>query len=127
MTISRAWLSFAVLFVAASAAAESGTVTLVEGSARLLRGATWYKLVVGTRVDDGDIIDASERSQAQIEFGPSLRTNVVGAGKIYLVPTAAKSPSAVVALPNGWLKVAAKPPGVRIRTAPPFCATVTRQ
>ena len=122
MTISRTWLPLAVLFVAASAAAETGVVTLVEGNARLLRGATWYKLVAGTRVEEADIIEAQDRAQAQIELTAGSRTNLVGAGKIYLVPAAAKvaakAAPTVVAMPAGWLKLAAKAPGVRIRTAP---------
>jgi hypothetical protein len=117
MTFSRTWFPLAVLFVAASAAAETGVVTLVEGNARLLRAATWYKLVVGVRVEEADIIDASDRAQAQIELAAGSRTNLVGAGKIYLVPAPAKGAPTVVAMPAGWLKVAAKPPGIRIRTA----------
>jgi hypothetical protein len=117
MTISRAWLPLAVLFVAASAAAETGIVTLVEGSAQLLRGTTWYKLVAGTRVEEADIVEASDRAQTQIELAAGSRANLVGAGKLYLVPTAAKAPPTIVAAPIGWLKVAAKSPGIRIRTA----------
>jgi hypothetical protein len=118
MTISRAWVSLALLFVAANAAAEAGIITLVDGGARLLRGATWYKLTVGTRVEEADIIEASDRSQIQIELVAGSQTNLVGPGKIYLVPAAAKASSPVVNLPAGWLKVAGKAPGVRIRTAP---------
>lgn len=117
MTISRTWLPLAVLFVAASAAAETGVVTLVEGNARLLRGATWYRLVAGTRVEEADIIEASDRAQAQIELATGTRTNLVGTGKIYLVPATAKGAPVVVAMPAGWLKVAARSPGIRIRTA----------
>ena len=116
MTISRAWLALALSFIAASAAAETGVVTLVEGSAHLLRGTTWSKLVVGARVEEADIIDAPERSQTQIELASGSRMNV-GGGKIYLVPAAPKGSPIVAALPTGWLKVAAKIPGARVRTA----------
>ena len=118
MTISRAWLALALSMVAASAAAESGIVTLVDGGAHLLRGATWYKLVVGTRVEEADIIEASDRAQTQIELAAGSRINLVGAGKIYLVPSAAKEAPPAVTLPTGWLKIAAKAPGARLRTAP---------
>jgi hypothetical protein len=116
MTISRAWLSLALVFVAASATAEPGVVTLVEGGARLLRGATWYKLVVGTRVEEADIIEASDRAQAQVELAAGSRINLVGPGAIYLVPSSPKAASGVLAMPMGWLKLAAEPPGIRIRT-----------
>ena len=118
MTISRAWLSLALLFVAANAAGETGIVTLVEGGARLLRGAAWYRLVAGTRVEEADIIEASDRSETQIELAAGSRTNLVGPGKIYLVPAGTKPTSTVVSVPAGWLKIAAKAPGVRIRTVP---------
>ena len=46
MTAWRAWLpiGMTLLSAAAHAATEVGVVTLVDGSARVLRGATWYKL-----------------------------------------------------------------------------------
>lgn len=109
----------ALLLLTSSAAAETGVVTLVEGSARLLRTATWYRLVAGTRVEDGDIIEAFDRSQAQIEFSAGSVANLVGAGKVYLAPATAKAAPGILNMPNGWLKIAAKPPGLRVRT-PPF-------
>jgi hypothetical protein len=118
MTISRAWFALALSLVAASAAAETGTVTLVEGSARVLHGATWYKLVVGARVEESDIVEASDLAQTQIELAAGSRINLVGAGKIYLVPSTEKAAPVVASLPMGWLKVASKAPGTRIRTAP---------
>ncbi|HET7097867.1 MAG TPA: hypothetical protein VFJ68_10805 [Casimicrobiaceae bacterium] len=118
MTISRAWLALALSLIAASAAAETGIVTLAEGGARLLRGTTWYKLVVGARIEEADIIEAPDRSQTQIELASGSRMNLVGGGKIYLVPATAKGAPIVVMLPMGWLKAAGKAPGVRVRTAP---------
>jgi hypothetical protein len=69
------------------------------------------------RVEEADIIEASDRAQAQIELATGTRTNLVGTGKIYLVPATAKGAPVVVAMPAGWLKVAARSPGIRIRTA----------
>ena len=118
----RSWLAWTPLFltllsVAASAATEIGVVTLVEGGARLLRGATWYKVVAGTRVEEADIIEASDRAQAQIEFAAGPIADLVGAGKLYLAPTAPRTAPAILNLPDGWLKIATKPPGLRLRTA----------
>jgi len=119
----QSWLSkpscwFVLMLVsgAASATPEIGVVTLVEGEARLLRGATWYKLVPGARIEEGDIVEALDRAQAQLEFTAGSAVNLVGAGSAYV--TAAKSGLLVLTLPNGWLKVAAKAPGVRVRTTP---------
>ena len=57
--------------------------------ARLLRGATWYKLVAGTRVEEGDIVEVVERAQVQIEFTAGTAANLVGAGSIYVAPAKA--------------------------------------
>jgi hypothetical protein len=117
MKTSLAWLplSLVLLCAAANAAADMGVVTLVEGSARLLRGATWYKLVAGTRVEEADIIEASDRSQAQIELAAEPIFDLVGAGKVYLVPVGTRSAPGIISLPQGWLKIAVKPPGLRLR------------
>ena len=114
----RAWPALALMLFAAGVAAETGVVTLVEGSTRLLRGATWYKLVAGTRVEEADIIEALDRSQIQIEFAAGPLANLVGAGKLYLAPATVKTAPAILNMPSGWLKIAAKPPGLRIRTQP---------
>jgi len=103
---------------AAGARAETGIVTLVEGSPRLLRGATWYKLVAATRVEEADIVEAPDRAQAQIELAAGSVANLVGAGKLHFVPRQAKSPLPLLNMPAGWLKVVAKAPGVRVRTLP---------
>jgi hypothetical protein len=105
------------MLLTAGAAAETGVVTLVEGGGRVLRGATWYKLVVGTRVEDADIVEAFDQSQAQIEFAAGSLADLVGPGKVYLVPAAARAPAPIIlSMPAGWLKIATKPPGLRVRT-----------
>jgi hypothetical protein len=109
------WLAL-MLVSGAAAAIEIGIVTLVEGEARLLRGATWYKIVPGARVEAGDIIEALDRAQAQLEFTTGTAVNLVGPGSIYMMPV--KSGLPVGWLPNGWLKIVAKAPGLRVRTGP---------
>ena len=54
---------------AANAATEIGVVTLVEGSARVLRGATWYKLAAGHAHRGGrHRRGRCDRAQVQLEF-----------------------------------------------------------
>ena len=110
------WLVLLLVSGAATATAEIGVVTLVEGEARLLRGATWYKLVPGAHIEEGDIVEALDRAQAQLEFAAGSTANLMGAGSVYVTP--AKSGPLILTLPSGWLKVAAKAPGVRVHTAP---------
>jgi hypothetical protein len=119
MNFRFAWLplSLTLLSVAAHAATDVGVVTLVEGSARLLRGTTWFKLPAGARVEEGDIIEAADRAQAQVEFAGTA-VNLAGPGALYFVPAASRSMPLLLTLANGWLKVAAVSPGLRLRTAP---------
>jgi hypothetical protein len=116
MNAWRAWLPIGMTFLSAvaHAATEVGTVTLVDGSARVLRGATWYKLAPGFGVEEGDIVAASERAQVQVEFATGTLANLGGSGVLHVGPPEAKQP--LLVLPSGWLKLAAKAPGVRMRT-----------
>jgi hypothetical protein len=100
---------------AADAAGEGNVATLADAGARLLRGATWYKLVPGARIEDGDIVEAAKGAQFQLELVAG-KLNVVGPAALHVVRASGAAQSAV-ALPRGWMKAEAKPPGLRIRTA----------
>jgi len=123
--MKSSWLT-ASCFLLASAlchAADLGVATIVDGSARVLRGASWYKLVEGARIQDGDVIDAAERSQVQVEFvgGPTM--SFAGPADIYAVGGGSregKQPApAEVYLPQGWLKFSVKPAGTALRVRSP--------
>jgi hypothetical protein len=117
MTPWHAWLPLSLTLLCVGAqAAELGAVTLLEGSGRLLRGATWYKLVTGARVEESDILEVAEKTQAQIEFKAGSIVNVYGAGTVYLPPAKAKTGPVMLIVPAGWLKTVAKAPGVQLRT-----------
>jgi hypothetical protein len=94
-------------------AGEFGIATLVEGDPLVLRGVTWFKLVPGAKMEGGDVIDAGARAQVQVEFAAGGAANLVGAGSLYLPPTAGPQ---TLSLRRGWLKVAAKSSEVRVRT-----------
>lgn len=111
-------LSFALLAAcAAPAVAEVAVVTLVDSAARVLRGATWHKLVPGARIDEGDIIEAPERAQVQLELAAGSIVNMVGPGTLHVVRAGSKDAPALLSLQRAWTKAVAKPPGVRIHTA----------
>jgi hypothetical protein len=120
MAHPRAWLILCLLLGTgcARAATEIGMVTLADGGPRLLRGTTWYLLAPGVRVEEGDIVALAERGQVQVELTAGTIANLAGGGALYLAATP-KGGAQVLVLPAGWLKVAAKVPGVRLRT-PPF-------
>lgn len=114
----------ALLSVRLCFAADAGVVTVLEGSVRLLRGATWYKLVEGARVQDGDVIEATEGAQVQLEVSAGDVLNAAGPASLLVAGAAqreGKQPAAAeFYMPQGWLKLAAKPPGAPLRLRAPL-------
>ncbi|HZI82423.1 MAG TPA: hypothetical protein VFF44_00825 [Casimicrobiaceae bacterium] len=113
---------FCLFFAAAVCyGADIGVVTIIDGGARVLRGATWYRLVEGARVQEGDVIDAADRAQVQVELTSGPIVNFVGpAGLLALAASASPEAkqTAEVYLPRGWLKLGVKRGGapLRVRT-----------
>jgi len=106
------------LVLTSASAAEIGVATIVDGNVRTLRGASWYKLVAGASIEEGDIVEVADRGQAQIELPGGTLVNLAR-GTSYVVPAAPKaSPAGPPALvvPSGWVKAVVKAPGLRIRT-----------
>ncbi len=117
MSLRHAWLPFLLLWISATAlAAELGLVTLADGAPLVLRGAAWQKLVPGARLEDGDIVRLPERGQVQVELPNGAIVNAVGPGTLYL-PATPKAGPLLIDLQAGWVKAAAKPPGLRVRTS----------
>jgi len=104
-------------------AADAGMVTLVEGPARILRGVTWYKLVPGAALQEGDVIDAADATKVQAELAGGPMLHVVGPALLYAVAIPPRNDGAGGAvefdLENGWLKVASTADRVaaRVRTS----------
>jgi hypothetical protein len=120
MQLSRSSLMVMLALAAApSMAAEVGIATLVDGNPRVLRAVTWYKLVPGARLEDGDIVEVGERAQLQAELNGGSIVNLVDATAYFVPPAAKVQPAGVTTLsvPRGWLKIVAKAPGLRIRAA----------
>jgi hypothetical protein len=122
MSMLQSWaLVLASLLPALACAADIGVASLVEGNPRVLRGATWYKLVPWAHLEHGDIVSVGERGHVLAEFAGGTGLSVVGAGSFYLEPKAARGADAggplVITVPEGWLKLAASAPGVRMRLA----------
>jgi hypothetical protein len=116
------WLLGACLAMTAvpAVAADAGIVTIVEGAARVLRGTVWYKLSPGAVFQDGDIIDAGDRTQVQVELTTGGALNIVGPGSLYAAAIPARGEKVEgpmeFALDRGWLKlVATAPAGARLR------------
>ena len=86
MKICRLCFGFWLLILALPAfAADVGVVTIAEGSARVLRGTVWYMLAAGAPFQEGDLIDAGERTQVQVELASGGTLNVVGPAALFAV------------------------------------------
>ena len=106
----RFQLAAALLGACASAFAQTaGTLTLVEGSVELIRGATLYTATQGVRLGDGDILSIDPKGQAQIEFQDGAIVNLSQGARAMLtsVVSGARGQSEI-ALLSGWAKFSQK-------------------
>ena len=107
---------------AVAAAADSiATVTLLEGSAGLVRGVTRYALAEGVRLQHGDIVEIGDKGLAEIEFGGGAAL-ALGAGTRILAVALARGGSAggdFYAL-HGSLKLSGMKAGAHFRLATPI-------
>ena len=99
--------------------ADVGTVTLIDGKIRMLRGTGWYNVVEGVRIREGDVIDSPEKTQFQVELADGGALGLIGPGSLYVVaasPADAKSRALdEFWVSRGWLKFDTKAPGSRLR------------
>ena len=124
MKIARLCLGVWVAWAALPAlAADAGIVTIVEGSARVLRGTVWYKLVPGAPLQEGDVIDAADKTQVQIEFTSAGTLHLVGPAALYAATIPWRNDKLdkpmELALDHGWFKMAATAAGAGTRLRAP--------
>lgn len=130
-SMKTTWLAGCCLFLAStlSFGADLGVVTIVDGNARVLRGVSWHKLAEGARVQDGDVVDAADRAQIQIEMAAGPMVNFVGSAELLMAASGSsetKPPAAAeIYLTRGWMKLAAKAGGVPLRARSPAGTIVT--
>jgi hypothetical protein len=104
LLLSIAWAS--------CACAQPALVTLAEGAPKVLRGATWYKLVPGIALEEADIVTVGPKHQLQIETPSGSIVNVTGEATI--VVSIAKDGALTLKMPTGLTKAAVKMPPVRL-------------
>jgi hypothetical protein len=119
------WLSGCCFFLASALCygADVGVVTILDGNVRVLRGVSWYKLVEGARVQDGDVIDAADRAQVQVELVAGPIVNFAGPAEVLAISAGSREGKqpvpAEIYLTRGWLKLAVKAPGAALRVRSP--------
>jgi hypothetical protein len=104
-----------VFSVFAACAAGEPVVTLAEGAPKVLRGATWYKLVPGVALEDDDIVTVPPKQQLQLEWAGGSTVNITGEATV--VVSIAKDGAVALALPTGFAKAVAKKPPVQLDMA----------
>jgi hypothetical protein len=97
----------AALLVCASASAFGQTVgvlTVAEGRVVLVRGATTYAAAAGVAIQNGDILAADPKGQAQIEFDDGAILNLARGSRALLLAAQGAGGEPGVALQAGWVK-----------------------
>jgi hypothetical protein len=106
--MKRVFSSLAVFLVLtlSAAAQDIGTITLVEGPLRLIRGATIFQAVEGVRLHSGDILESADSGFAQLEFNGGTIVALGSSTRVYLMSfsRAGGRVSAEFVLLSGWLK-----------------------
>ena len=106
--LSLAALLFALLPIPAAPAPGIGSLTLMEGSVRVIRGVNVMKGVEGMRLRQGDILESSDAGFAQLEFAGGAIVALGPASRVYILRHGADKPagkdSAELLLLSGWLK-----------------------
>ena len=108
--------------IAAAAADPAATLTLLEGSAGLVRGVTRHALVEGVRFQSGDIIETGANALAEIEF-PDGAAIALGAGSRMLAVSLPRGNTAAgdFHVLQGALKISGVSKAARLRiTVPAF-------
>jgi hypothetical protein len=106
----RTVLLFLLLVPLHAAAQEIGTLTFLEGSLRVVRGASAHPGKEGLRLRQGDILESSEGGFAQLEFRGGAIVALGPSSRLYIFRYAAggsKSTGTSLILLSGWLKAEA--------------------
>jgi hypothetical protein len=112
------WIALLVMFLMLPLpiAAQEVTATMLEGSIRLVRGASVWQGAEGMRLRAGDIVESSDPGFLQFEFGGGTIVALGPASRMFLFRAGAGG--AELVLLSGWLKgeTSAKGPAFRYDT-----------
>jgi hypothetical protein len=96
-----------------SAACAQARLTILDGGATVIRGATQSAAVVGMLVKDGDIVESAEASTlVRVEFADKSLVDIGPSTRVWVRPTlkaAAGSVASNIYVLGGWIKLVAAP------------------
>lgn len=104
MTICRLLISGLWLLPLAALGQHAGTLTLLEGSLRLVRGAEMHTVAEGLRLQEGDILQSAAKSLAQLEFSDGAIVVLGPETHAMILASPEAAAGAEIALASGWLK-----------------------
>jgi hypothetical protein len=116
------WL--VLLLPLAASAQEMGTVTLLEGPLRIMRGTEVLRGSEGVKLRRGDIVESSNTGFVQVEL-PGGAVFALGPSTGAFFRGRAGDAAEVVVL-SGWLKAEIAPTAGAYRCASPLLAATTR-
>ena len=85
-----------------AAAQDIGTITLVEGSLRVIRGAAVWRGIEGMKLNRGDIVESSGQGFVQMELPGGAVVALGPSTRMFIFSHAAKTAELFVL--SGWLK-----------------------
>jgi len=116
--IKRALVMCLLFPVAALAGEPIGTVTLLEGSASLLRAPSRYALAEGVRLEQGDILELGDKALTQVEFADGTIIDLAPQSRFlvlaYPVGAARSAGAGELFLLRGWMKVSTSQQRTRV-------------
>ena len=128
-------MMLALLLLPISAIGQGiGTLTLLEGSVRVMRGTGILKGAEGMNVRAGDILENADKGIAQLEFVGGTVVVIGPSSRLYIFrhavgrtggATAGDSAGTQLVLLSGWLKGESKPDAGSYRYETPFLETTT--
>jgi hypothetical protein len=108
-----------------------GSVTLMEGSLRVVRGTTVFQAAEGMRLRQGDILESSEKGFAQLEFVGGAIVALGPASRLYIFrhgqggKAGGETNEVDLVLLSGWLKGESKAGAGSYRYESPVLAAAT--
>jgi hypothetical protein len=122
-----------LLFPLSLAAQEIGTVTLVEGALRVIRGTIVLQGIEGMRLQEGDILESSDPGFTQMEFAKGTIVAIGASTRVFLLHSRAGSMGgkmrdtvAEVVVLSGWFKGETRSSAGAYRYDSPLVAASTR-
>jgi hypothetical protein len=122
-------VSLACLLAPVSTLAQgAGSLTLLEGSLRLIRGANVSQAMESMQVRQGDILETGDRAFAQLELAGGVIVALGPSTRLYLLRPSASSKgtdTAELILLSGWLKAESSAGAATFRFETPALAAAT--